>query len=98
MKTFHLLALSGSLRAAFLNAAMLRMAQTCAPPDMQVCLYDALGCLPLFNPDLEAEEPLVVMQLRIAIQQADAALREPHHGDVRPAGVGHRSDPADPIA
>lgn len=74
MNTFHLLALSGSLRTASLNTAMLQMAQTCAPPGMQVRLYDGLGRLPLFNPDLEADEPLAVMQLRTAIQQADAVL------------------------
>lgn len=74
MKTLKVLALSGSLRAASLNTAMLHMARSCAPPGLQVCLYGALGSLPLFNPDLEADEPPAVTHLRVAIAQADAVL------------------------
>ena len=74
MTTFTLLTLSGSLRTASLNTAMLEMAARCAPANLLVCRYDRLGQLPLFNPDLEAEEPAAVRQLRTAIAQADAVL------------------------
>lgn len=74
MTVFHILAISGSLRAASLNTAMLRMAQTCVPAGVQVRLYEGLGNLPLFNPDLEVDEPNAVMHLRTAISCADAVL------------------------
>jgi len=74
MADFHILAISGSLRAASLNTEMLRMAQICAPANVHVKLYAGIGNLPLFNPDLEVDEPEAVMNLRAAIGQADAVL------------------------
>ncbi len=74
MKTLKVLALSGSLRKASLNTAMLTMAAACAPTGVRVKLGSSLGGLPLFNPDLESNEPLAVAQLRHEIAQADALL------------------------
>lgn len=74
MKTLQVLALSGSLRKASLNTAMLTMAAACAPTGVRVNLCSSLGELPLFNPDLEADDPLAVMRLREEIAQADALL------------------------
>ena len=74
MKTLQVLALSGSLRKASLNTAMLTMAAACAPTGVRVNLCSSLGELPLFNPDLEADEPLAVMRLREEIARADALL------------------------
>ena len=68
------LALSGSLRKASLNTAMLTMAADCAPPGLGVSGPRGLGDLPLFNPDLEAHEPLSVARLRHDIARADALL------------------------
>ena len=70
----RVLALSGSLRQASLNSAMLDMALTCAPAGMRVDRFTSLHELPLFNPDLEPFEPAPVATLRIAIQAADAVL------------------------
>ena len=72
--TLRVLALSGSLRQASLNSAMLDMAQTCAPADMRVERFKTLHELPLFNPDLEPFEPAPVAVLRVAIQAADVVL------------------------
>src|SRR3546814_14321727 len=47
----RLLALSGSLRAASTNTALLRAAAAAAPAGMTVEIYDGLGRLPVFNPD-----------------------------------------------
>ncbi|MGZ5077900.1 MAG: NADPH-dependent FMN reductase, partial [Methylobacter sp.] len=47
------LAISGSLRAASLNSALLRAVVALAPSAVCVELYTGLGNLPLFNPDLE---------------------------------------------
>ena len=46
------LAISGSLRAASLNSALLRAVVRLAPADISVELYRGLGDLPLFNPCL----------------------------------------------
>jgi NAD(P)H-dependent FMN reductase len=74
MKQFTVLALSGSLRMASSNSAMLAMAAACAPPGLHIAPYRGLGALPLFNPDLEASEPAAVAQLRRAIASAEALL------------------------
>ena len=74
MQPLTVLALSGSLRAASLNTAMLTMAADCAPPGLRVTLFHGLGEVPLFNPDLEAHEPPSVGGLRLAVAAADALL------------------------
>lgn len=49
----HLLALSGSLRAASTNSALLRALAIAAPQGLHVTFYEGLGDLPLFSPDRE---------------------------------------------
>jgi len=69
-----ILAISGSLRAASLNSALLRAVVRLAPADISVVLYHGLGDLPLFNPDIEASDPLPVANLRTQIISADALI------------------------
>jgi NAD(P)H-dependent FMN reductase len=69
-----ILAISGSLRAASLNSALLRAVARLAPADISVVLYRGLGDLPLFNPDIEASDPSPVANLRMQIVSADALL------------------------
>lgn len=68
------LAISGSLRAASYNSALLRAMVRLAPASTSIELYHGLGDLPLFNPDLEASDPAPVAQLRTRIIGADALL------------------------
>ena len=68
------LAISGSLRAASSNTALLHAAKTLAPAGVEVVLYEGLGSLPHFNPDMEAEPPAAVQALRKAAGEADALL------------------------
>jgi len=68
------LALCGSLRAASINAALLRAAGRLAPPGVMLVLHPPLGDLPLFNPDLEADPPRPVARLRDAVEAADALV------------------------
>jgi len=68
------LAISGSLRAASINSALLRAAVRLAPPDMEVRLFRAAGELPLFNPDLEANLPAQVAALHADVTASDALL------------------------
>ncbi len=70
----RVLALSGSLRAASINTALLRAAARLAPPGVVVEVYVGLGELPLFNLDLEPAVPAPVAALRAAVSGADALL------------------------
>jgi NAD(P)H-dependent FMN reductase len=72
--TMQLLALCGSLRAASINAALLRAAECLAPAGVAIVRHPSLGDLPLFNPDLEADPPRAVVRLRDAVAAADALV------------------------
>ncbi|MBD9356643.1 NAD(P)H-dependent oxidoreductase [Methylomonas sp. EbA] len=69
-----ILALSGSLRAASINSALLRVTRDLAPAAIEVCLFTRLGDLPLYNPDLENAPPAVAQRLREEVASADAML------------------------
>jgi chromate reductase, NAD(P)H dehydrogenase (quinone) len=74
---FRLLAISGSLRSASSNTTVLHALQAIAPAGVIVGLYNGLGDLPYFNPDLDGETdtpPPSVGQLRTQIGQADGLL------------------------
>jgi NAD(P)H-dependent FMN reductase len=67
------LAISGSLRAASINSALLRAAARLSPREVEVRLFRA-GELPLFNPDLEAHLPPRVAMLHAEVSASDALL------------------------
>jgi len=69
-----ILAISGSLRAASINSALLRAAARLAPPGVQLAIFQGVGELALFNPDLESAVPPSVAALRDAVAAADALL------------------------
>lgn len=69
--------INGSLRRFSSNGALLRAAQRVAPDGVAVVMYEALGNLPLFNPDLDLEgtvAPAAVAELRELLIAADAVL------------------------
>jgi chromate reductase len=71
----RVLAISGSLRAASHNTALLRAASRLAPEGVEVELYDGLELLPPYNEDHDTDEPPEeVARLRGAIARADAVL------------------------
>lgn len=75
----RILAISGSLRRASSNGAILRAAMLVAPPRMAIDLYQGLGELPHFSPDLDRtlDDPLLpvpVRALRAAVNDADALI------------------------
>lgn len=51
----QILALSGSLRAASSNTSLLLAAQRLAPQSLDIEVFDGIGDLPHFNPDLDGE-------------------------------------------
>jgi chromate reductase, NAD(P)H dehydrogenase (quinone) len=69
------LGISGSLRSASTNTAALQAAAELAPTGIQIRLWDGLGTLPHFNPDLDTEPPNPdVARFRAALRAADAVL------------------------
>ncbi|MEA1676478.1 NADPH-dependent FMN reductase [Nitrospirillum sp. BR 11163] len=75
----RILALSGSLRAASSNTAVLKAAALLAPAGVEVRLYDGMANLPHYNPDLDdtvdaARVPPIAQDLRASVQAADALL------------------------
>src|SRR5579863_4634526 len=70
-----ILAISGSLRAASNNRAVLEAARGLAPSGVAIELCEVIGKLPFFNSDLEAERlPEPVAGFRKAIGAADGLL------------------------
>jgi len=70
----RILAISGSLRKASLNTQLLQVAKEIAPEGVAVHLYEGLGALPLFNPDLEGREPSTVIDFQKQLASSDAVL------------------------
>ena len=83
-RPLRLLGLSGSLRAASTNTALLRAAMIAAPRGVVLTLFGGIGALPIFNPDLEEESvSQAVLDLRRAVAAADGlvfAVPEYAHG------------------
>ena len=76
--TTRILAISGSLRAASSNTALLLAARALAPEGTEVVLYEELGGLPLFNPDLDESgggtAPPEVADFRSRLGASDGVL------------------------
>jgi len=72
----RVLGISGSLRQASHNTALLRAASEHLPEDAQLVIYDQLREIPAYDEDLEAAgpAPASVTALREAIAEADVVL------------------------
>jgi chromate reductase, NAD(P)H dehydrogenase (quinone) len=70
----RLLAISGSLRAASSNTALLRAAVKLAPENLEIEIYEDLANLPHFNPDLEVNMPETVLNLKARVGASDGLL------------------------
>ncbi len=69
----RILAICGSLQARSSNLALLEIAIASTPPGVEMALFDGLRDLPQFNPDLEADGPLPIVQTwRRALADSDA--------------------------
>lgn len=71
--TTKIVAMSGSLRDASVNMALLREISKHAPHGVSFEIA-SLRVLPLFNPDLEIDLPDVVAAFRAQVMAADAAV------------------------
>ena len=71
----RILGISGSLRAASYNTALLRAAAKLIPDDVALEIYEDLELLPPYNEDRDTDDPPAeVARLRAEIEAADAVL------------------------
>jgi chromate reductase, NAD(P)H dehydrogenase (quinone) len=71
----HVLAISGSLRRASSNRAVVDAAPRLAPRWVEISVYDGLADIPAFNPDLDGDSaPTAVIGLRAMLWACDAVL------------------------
>jgi chromate reductase, NAD(P)H dehydrogenase (quinone) len=74
-RRYRVLLISGSLRKGSTNTALLRTAQLLAPEETDAVLFEGLGGLPHFDPDLDRDPlPPEVDEMRSAVRQAAAIL------------------------
>jgi chromate reductase len=90
----HFLAISGSARLASTNTAMLRAMQSTAGAEHAVALYDRIGELPVFSPDLEQPQPpQPVLAFARAIAEADGLIiASPEYVRAIPGGLKNAID------
>lgn len=70
----RILGISGSLRQASFNSALVRAARDLAPDGVEIDIFD-LSDIPLYNGDVESEGvPQSVLDLAAAVEDADALL------------------------
>ena len=74
----EILGISGSLQGRSSNSALLRIAGEAAPPGVAFSIFDALGDLPHFNPDLDDLDggiaPSAVLDLRARLRESAGVL------------------------
>ena len=71
----RILAISGSLRRVSSNSALVEAATALAPDGVEVRVYTELAELPLFNPDLDGDQPpAAVAQFRSELEACAAVL------------------------
>jgi len=90
----EILAISGSLRAASTNSALIEALAANAPADCRVTIYDGLGRLPIFNPDDEGERtPPETARLIDAVTRADGIIVScPEYAHGVPGGMKNALD------
>lgn len=89
----RVLAVCGSLQAASRNRDLVARAVALAPAGMTVEIFESLGDLPHFNPDLEATPGPAVARWRAALAASDAVLIAcPEYGFSLPGVVKNAID------
>ncbi len=70
----RIFAISGSLRSQSSNTTILKATAMLAPNDVSISLYEGLGMLPHFNPELEGTEGPAVLDFRRRIRESAGVL------------------------
>jgi chromate reductase len=89
-----ILGICGSLQAQSRNLTLLRVAAAAAPAGVEIVVFDGIGDLPLFNPDLEAAgAPESVTRWRNALASSQAVLiATPEYGMSLPGALKNAID------
>ena len=70
-----IIGISGSLRKASVSTALLRTAATLTPYQVKLMVYDGLGNLPHFNPELDKESlPIGVTDFRSQLNSSSGVI------------------------
>ncbi len=73
--SMKIIAIAGSLRTGSSNVAFIRAIANLAPAQIEMDIYEELGSLPLFSPDIDTSTPPEqVARLRSLIEVADAVI------------------------
>ncbi|MGR9164162.1 NADPH-dependent FMN reductase [Rhizobium leguminosarum] len=90
----RILAISGSARLNSTNTAMLRAIRAIAPSDIEVSIFDGVGRLPVFSPDLEGESlPEAVRDFIDVIATSDGVIiASPEYVRSIPGGLKNAID------
>jgi chromate reductase, NAD(P)H dehydrogenase (quinone) len=72
--TVRILAMSGSLRTASTNTALLEAALQLKPAGTAITLWRGSAQLPHFTPDLDCDIPAAVHELRLLVGQCDGII------------------------
>jgi NAD(P)H-dependent FMN reductase len=90
----RILAVSGSLQAKSSNSVLLERAAALMPPGATLHVFDGIGALPHFNPELEVDGTLPVVDVwRRAIAESEALLiASPEYGHSLPGVLKNAID------
>ncbi|NNU48285.1 NAD(P)H-dependent oxidoreductase [Rhizobium sp. WYCCWR 11279] len=89
-----ILAISGSVRHNSTNMAMLQAVCAIAPSEIEISIFDGVGRLPVFSPDLEGENlPEAVRELIGVIAESDGLIiASPEYVRSIPGGLKNAID------
>jgi chromate reductase len=89
-----ILAISGSARRDSTNTAMLRAINAVAPSEIEIAIFDGVGYLPVFSPDLEGESlPTAVRDFIDVIAKSDGVIiASPEYVRSIPGGLKNAID------
>ena len=74
MERITILALSGSLRKGSYNTALIRALTKLAPEGMDIVVFEGMGNMPLFNPDLSVQNLPAVRDLQERLSKSDGLI------------------------
>jgi chromate reductase, NAD(P)H dehydrogenase (quinone) len=89
-----IIGISGSLRTISLSTALLKTAATLAPCDVKLMVYDGIGNLPHFNPELDKEPaPAAVSDFRSQLNSsAGVVISTPEYAHGIPGALKNALD------
>jgi chromate reductase len=89
----RILAVSGSARRQSTNTALLRALAAAAPEGVEVVVFDGVGRLPVFSPDLESHPPAEVRAYIGLVEASDGVLiSSPEYVRALPGGLKNAID------